>query len=75
MADYRTVVVQITQAMSTPGVGLRVVADGTEVDSVAETSPEYLATVAADPYWGNVGTRVSAQDRSPEIPLVTGGVA
>lgn len=76
MADYRTAVVTITQsATGTPPAGLRVIADGAETDSTADMSPEYLQTVASDPYWGNVGVRVNAQVRNPEPPLVTGGVA
>lgn len=76
MSDYRSVVVTITHAMSgTPPTGLRVISDGSETDAPAEASPDYLQLVASDPYWGNVGARVTASVRNPEIPLVTGGVA
>lgn len=76
MADYRTVTVTITQAWSgTPPAGLRVISDPSESDCVAEWSPDFAQLVASDPYWGNVGTRVTAQMRNPEPPMVTGGVA
>lgn len=76
MADsYRSVVVTITASPTGTPKTMRIIADGAGTDCVAELSPEYAATIASDPYWGNVGVRVTALVRNPEVPLVTGGVA